>query len=167
MFLKVNFWQVPNITLLHQRENFCSRYLNKIFIKLERFLKDAKWQPQFIIIGKTSRYSQTYSEPSKTSKMELFENIVTVFSRWLFLQNIPCMVFHRVDVPLVKLKKNLVRCLLVNKKSRLQSLQISLTFKFNFILTLLPYCGTLLIANSIHVFLISNWFTHAVKYIWH
>ena len=150
----MKFWQVSNITLLHQRENFCSRYLNKIFIKLERFLEDSKWQPQFIIIR-------------KTSKMELSENLVTVFSRWLFLQNIPCYVFHRVDVPLVKLKKNLVRCLLVNKKSRLQSLQISLTFKFNFILTLLPYCEALLIANLIHLFLISNWFTHAVKYTWH
>ena len=41
------------------------------------------------------------------------------------------------------------------KKSELQYLQISCTFKFNFIFTLLHY-GETLIANSIHVSLISN-----------
>ena len=41
------------------------------------------------------------------------------------------------------------------KKSGLQYLQISCTFKFNFIFTLLHY-GETLIANSIHVSLISN-----------
>ena len=70
-------------------------------------------------------------------------------------------------MPLVKPKKNLVRCHLIHKKSGLQSLQISSTFKFNFIFTLLPYGETLLIANSIHVSLISHWFTNAVECMWH
>ena len=59
-------------------------------------------------------------------------------------------------MPLVKLNKNLMRCHLFHKKSGLQSLQISCTFKFNFVFTLLPYSETLLIANSIRVSLISN-----------
>ena len=45
-------------------------------MKLERFSEDSKWQPQFIIIQKNPRLSETYLEPSKTSKMELFANIV-------------------------------------------------------------------------------------------
>ena len=45
-------------------------------MKSERFSEDSKWQPQFIIIQKTPRLSETYLEPSKTSKMELFANIV-------------------------------------------------------------------------------------------
>ena len=32
-----------------------SRYLNKILIKLERFLEDLKWQSQLIIIEKAPR----------------------------------------------------------------------------------------------------------------
>ena len=43
----------------------------KILIKLEKFMKDSKCKPQLIIIGKTSGQSETYWEPSKTSKMEL------------------------------------------------------------------------------------------------
>ena len=30
------------------REKFCSRYLNKILLKLEIFLEVSKWQPQLI-----------------------------------------------------------------------------------------------------------------------
>ena len=37
------FRQVLNITLLHVKDNLCSTYLNKILIKLERFLKDSSW----------------------------------------------------------------------------------------------------------------------------
>ena len=55
----------------------------------------------------------------------------------------------------------------ISQKNRLQSLQISSSCKFNFIFTSLLYGETLLIANSVHVSLISNWFTHAVEYIWH
>ena len=54
-------------------------------------------------------------------------------------------MFHRVDVPLVKLKKKLVCCHLFHKKSALKSLQIFSTFKFNFMFTLLPYGETLFI----------------------
>ena len=58
------------------------------------------------------------------------------------------------------------RCHLFHQKLTLQSLQISSTFKFKFIYTL--SCGvTLLISNSIHVSLISNWFTQAFEYIWY
>ena len=40
-------------------------------------MKDSKWKPQLIIIiGKASGYSETYSEPSETSKMELSAKIV-------------------------------------------------------------------------------------------
>ena len=47
-------------------------------------------------------------------------------------------------MPLLKLKKNLMRYHLFHKKSG----EISCTFKVNFIFTLLPY-GVILIANSI------------------
>ena len=50
-------------------------YLNKILIKLERFLEDSKPQPQLIIMKK-AHGSETYSEPSQTSKMKNFANIV-------------------------------------------------------------------------------------------
>ena len=39
-------------------------------------MEDSKWQPQFIIIKKTPRQLEMYSEPSKASKIELFTNIV-------------------------------------------------------------------------------------------
>ena len=63
-------------------------------------------------------------------------------------------MFHRVDVPLVKLKKNSVRCHLFPKKSGLQSLQISSTFKFSFIFSLLPYGETFLTGN--YMFKVNN-----------
>ena len=44
----------------------------------------------------------------------------------------------------------------ISQKLGLQYLQIVSTFKFNFIFALLPCGETLLITNSIHVFLISN-----------
>ena len=53
---------------------------------------------------------------------------------------------------------------LILKKLGLQSLQFLSTFEFNITFTL--HCGeTLLITNSLHVSLISNWLTHAVEYI--
>ena len=42
---------------------------------------------------------------------------------------------------------------------------ISSTFKFGFIFALSPYGETLLVANSIHLSLISNLLTHAAEYI--
>ena len=52
-------------------------------------------------------------------------------------------------MPLIKLNKMLVRCHLFHKELGLQSLQVSSTFKFNFVFTLLPCGETLLITNSI------------------
>ena len=69
-------------------------------------------------------------------------------------------------MPLIKLNKILVRCHLFHEKLELQSAQISSTFKFNFIFTLLPCSETLLITNSIDVPLISNRFTYTVEYIY-
>ena len=83
--------------------------------------------------------------------MELFANIVDCIQPLNILQNTPYDVFHRVNVPLIKLSKNLVRCHVFRKNLGLQSLQISSTFKFNFIFTLLPYGETLSVANGIHV----------------
>ena len=54
-----------------------------------------------------------------------------------------------------KSKQNPAAFSLAPQKLGLQSLQISSTFKFNFIFTLL-YTETLLITNSTHVSLISN-----------
>ena len=60
-------------------------------MKLKRFLEDSKWQPQFIIIEKLTRYSETYSEPSKISKIEAFANLVecilslTIFAKYSIL----------------------------------------------------------------------------------
>ena len=48
-------------------------------MKLKRFLEDSKRQPQFMIIGKTSIQSETYSEPSKITKMEPFAYFVECF----------------------------------------------------------------------------------------
>ena len=59
-------------------------------------------------------------------------------------------------MPLIKLNKIPVLCHSFHRKLGLQSLQISPTFKFNFISTLLSCGETLLITNSIHVSLISN-----------
>ena len=42
-------------------------------MKLEKFLTVSKWKFQLITIEKKS---ETYSEPSETSKMELFVGIV-------------------------------------------------------------------------------------------
>ena len=39
-------------------------------------MKDSKWKRQLIIIEKASGLSETYSEPSETSKMELSAKIV-------------------------------------------------------------------------------------------
>ena len=64
-------------------------------------------------------------------------------------------------MPLIKLNKILVRCHLFHKKLRLQSLQVSSSFKFNVIFTLVPCGETLLITNSIHVSLIPNLLTRA------
>ena len=100
-----------------------------------------------------------YSEPSKASKIELFTNIVdciqllTIFAKHSILG---VSQVRYASGKKKRKKKNLVRCHLIHKKSGLQSLQISSTFKFNFIFTLLPYGETLLIANSIHVSLISH-----------
>ena len=76
-------------------------------------------------------------------------------------------MFHWVmNMPLIRLNKILMRCHLFHKKLGLQYLQISSTFEFIIVFTL--HCSeTLLIANSVHVSLISNWFTHAVEYIWY
>ena len=41
---------------------------------------DSKWNPQLILIENASRKSETYSEPSETSKMELFGKIVDYIS---------------------------------------------------------------------------------------
>ena len=90
------------------------------------------------------------------------QKLLTVFSRWLILQNTPYYVFHKViNVPLIKLNKNSLCCHLFHKKLGLQSLKIFCIFKFIFIFTLSK------ITNSIHVGLISNWFTHAFEYVWH
>ena len=82
------------------------------------------------------------------SKMELFANIVDCFQ--------PLTIFAKHSILAVQ-------CHLFHKKLGLQSLQITSTFKFNFIFTLSPYDKTLLISNSIHVSFISNRFTHAVE----
>ena len=57
-------------------ENVSSRYLSKILFKVEKFLKDSNWKPQLVIIEKACGESETYSEPSETSKMKLFAEIV-------------------------------------------------------------------------------------------
>ena len=60
--------------------------------------------------------------------------LLTVFNRWLFLQNTSYYVFHRVmNMPLIKLNKILVCCHLYHKNLGLKYVQISSTFKFNFI----------------------------------
>ena len=56
-------------------------------------------------------------------------------------------------MPLIRLNKILLRCHLFHKKLELQSLEISATFKFNFIFTL-PCGETLLITVQLRVSLI-------------
>ena len=60
-----------------------------------------------------------------------------------------------------KTKQKLVVLSFISQKIRMQSLKISCIFKFIFIFTLSK------ITNSVHVGLISNWFTHAFEYVWH
>ena len=76
-------------------------------------------------------------------------------------------MFHTVmNMCLIKLNKNLLRCHLFHKNIILQSQQIISTFTFNIIFTLLLPCAeTLLITNSIHASWISTWFTRAVEYM--
>lgn len=52
------------------------RYLNQTLITFEIFLKDSKWESPFLIIQKSPEISQTYSEPSQVSKMEIFTKTV-------------------------------------------------------------------------------------------
>ena len=66
-------------------------------------------------------------------------------------------------MPLIKVNKKLQHCHLFQKRLGLQSLEISFTFKFSFILKLLSSDETWINTNSIHMSLISNWFTHAVE----
>ena len=56
-------------------------------------------------------------------------------------------------MPLIRLNEVLVRCHLFHRKLEPQTLQISSTFKFNFIFTL-PCRETFLIKISIHLSLI-------------
>ena len=60
-----------------------------------------------------------------------------------------------------KTKQKLVVLSFISQKIRIQSLKISCIFKFIFIFALSK------ITNSVHVGLISNWFTHAFEYVWH
>ena len=55
-----------------------------------------------------------------------------------------------------KTKQKLGALSFISQKIGLLSLQISFTFKYKFIFTILPYGETLLIVNSTHVSLISN-----------
>ena len=72
------------------------------------------------------------------------------------------MYHSSINMSLIKLNKNLIRCYSFHRK--LQSQQIFYTFQFNSIFTLLLPCAeTLLIANLIHAYLISNCFTNAVE----
>ena len=90
--------------------------------------------------------------------MELFANIVDCVQ--------PLTIFAKHSI--LGISQG-YKCASDKTKQKLGSLsfilQISATFKFNVIFTLLPYGETLLIANSIHVSLIPNWFIHAVEYI--
>ena len=66
-------------------------------------------------------------------------------------------MFHRVmNMPLIKLNKNLVGSNLFHKQYVVQSLQIPSTFKFSFIFKLLPCAETLSMTNSIHLSLIKT-----------
>ena len=83
--------------------------------------------------------------------MELLANIVDCIH--------PLTIFAKYSILGVpgKTKEKLCPLAFLSQKIRgLQSLQISSTFKFDFIFKLLPYDETLLIANAIHVSLISN-----------
>ena len=90
--------------------------------------------------------------------MEIFTKIVdfiqplTIFAKHFILD-----VLQVYEYASDKTKQNPGH--LFHKNLGLQSLQISFTFKFNFIFTLLPCGETLLITNSIQVSLISNFFT--------
>ena len=89
--------------------------------------------------------------------MEVSEKIVnciqplTIFAKQFILD----VSQGYMSMSLIRLNKMLVRCYLLHKKLGLQFLRISSDFKFSFIFTL-PCGKTLLITNSIHVFLISN-----------
>ena len=98
-----------------------------------------------------------YSEPSETSQMELFAKIVdSVQPLTIFAKHFILGVSHGYVYASDQLNRILVCCHLFHKKLALQSLQISSTFKFNFIFTLLRCGETLLITYSIHASLISN-----------
>ena len=97
-----------------------------------------------------------YSELSKTSKMELFTNIVNYIQLLTIFAKRSTLVVSQGRCASGETKEKLGGLSFISqKKPELQYLQISCTFKFNFIFTLLPY-GETLIANSIHVSLISN-----------
>ena len=81
---------------------------------------------------------------------------LTLFTRWTILQNTQYYMFHRINLLLITLNKNLVRCHLLHKKLGLQSLQIFPTFKFNFIFILLLYGETWLIRPCSWIQMISN-----------
>ena len=91
--------------------------------------------------------------------MELFAKIVD------YIEPLTIFATHVILGVSQGYEKNPVAFSFISQKLGLESLQISSTFKFSFIFTLLPCAVTLLITNSIHLSFILNGFTHAAEYI--
>ena len=147
----VKLREVLNITLLHLTGKFLLEILRKNTHQIRKIIGWFKVAALTKNNRKIPEIIRDVFRTHQTSKMELFANIVDCIQPLTILQNTPYDVFYRVNVPLIKLSKNLVHCHVFHKNLGLQSLQISSTFKFNFIFTLLPYGETLSVANGIHV----------------
>ena len=82
-------------------------------------MKDSKCKRQLIKIEKASGLSETYSEPSEISMIELSSKIVDCIQPITIFANTSYYVFHRVmNMPLITLNKILVRCHLFHNKVR-------------------------------------------------
>ena len=78
-----------------------------------------------------------YSEPSETYKVELSAKIVDCIQQLtIFVKHFILDVSQGYEYASDKAKQNPGALSLIPQKIRLQSLQISSTFKFNFIFTL-------------------------------
>ena len=117
-----------------------------MLVKIKKFPKDSKWKPKLIIIEKVSRKSETYSDPDETFKIEPFAKIVDcIQTLTIFAKHSVIGVSQGYEYFSDKTKQNLGMLSFTSQKMEQQSLQISSTFKFNFIFILIPCEETLLI----------------------
>ena len=85
-------------------------------------MKDSKWKPQLIIIKNVSGYSETYSEPSEKSNMELSAKIVDcIQSLTIFAKHFILVVSQGYEYASDKAKQTLGALSLIPQKLGLQS----------------------------------------------